>query len=646
MQLSNYWSSTPIIFFLILFSCKTNQNKVGYKEADSHSNTKRSMMYDLSYWTPSHLPDWMEENRVQAHTRFPVAKVEEPHFLSVADKLSDMGVEVYTRHFKTSGEGAWWGSKMGQKSLKVLNRDENMVRKMINNAERNDMKIIAYYRHMEDKWAKKKHPDWVCVDVKGEEVMTKRGAMMCLNSPYRSFLITRLSELLEMGVNGFYFDEIHMPVNGCFCRFCKNEYKKLTGQPAPTNINGPAGIAYNDFTNRTILKAQKKIRETLKAQDKDVVLLWGSATWPTMSDTHMDSELFDDVDVMKTEYVLAHNMLMKRKANHYFVPELNTYPIEKDIQMAKGFILSRDASNGTPPHVWTHGVEDEESCLAATAGMMGHGCFANLDIDDTELNEDRFISSFALGKMVSPHMAGTRPLRWVGIHFSERAREQYYNTPRKAWENILLPINGVFELMMDQKIPAGFITDAQLEKGKTAGYKYIFVFDKGSLTPAMKRELQQFESRGGKVIYPSGKWNTEQTKNKSMQDLMSEYPEIFQNSPTRITGLADKVQTASFIHNGKKKLVVNCMNDYSWVAIGKKSKNKEIRYKQSLQLRKKLKISKNATLKIKPIYGSQKPKKIEDVLSGKKMDFVQTNDGTIIVDIPEFDIISSIVVQF
>jgi hypothetical protein len=31
--------------------------------------------------------------------------------------------------------------------------------------------------------------------------------------------------------------------------------------------------------------------------------------------------------------------------------------------------------------------------------------------------------AFALGKLVSPHLARTKPLRWAPVHFGERSRD-------------------------------------------------------------------------------------------------------------------------------------------------------------------------------------------------------------------------------
>ena len=76
---------------------------------------------------------------------------------------------------------------------------------------------------------------------------------MCFNSPYAEAFLTRALELAAMGVDGFYFDEVHMPKTGCWCTFCRKGFKTKTGlnHPRYADHDDPIWHKLIDFNNVT-----------------------------------------------------------------------------------------------------------------------------------------------------------------------------------------------------------------------------------------------------------------------------------------------------------------------------------------------------------------------------------------------------------
>ena len=192
------------------------------------------------------LPDFFDACRVHAHTRFKPERLQNDtqSFYSLADNFKTLGVRVFTRHIKSREEGAWWPSKL--ETLIPEARDKNIAKIIIDNAHRNGLKIIAYHRHMEDKYWCDQHPDWMSRLADGSIVIHRPDLprrKLCFNSPYADAFLVRALELVELGVDGFYFDSWHQSKKGCWCGYCKKKFKKETGLLLPKAID-PADPVY------------------------------------------------------------------------------------------------------------------------------------------------------------------------------------------------------------------------------------------------------------------------------------------------------------------------------------------------------------------------------------------------------------------
>ncbi|HEO70891.1 MAG TPA: hypothetical protein ENN80_06465, partial [Candidatus Hydrogenedentes bacterium] len=330
------------------------------------------------------LPEWFDKYRVQAHTRFGPHWMDDPEFLTAADGFRKTGARVFTRHIKSGDEAAWWPSAVGAVLPEARERD--WAKAIIDTAHGAGCRIIVYHRHMEDAHTAREHPDWVCREPNGAPKNTKRGDYLCLNSPYLGYLETRLLELVHRGADGFYFDETHMPKDGCWCEFCQNRFREETGLEPPREANryDPLWQKYIDFKNLTIERAFVKLRTAIHRHNPEVVMLISANTWPAFTDRNMTHRLWRIADSVKTEFSLPARVLKHRGLPEGFLP------FDRDAKIALGYTLARDAADGRPPHVWTNGLLNADSAVFASAGMMAHGCIANLDIPEDTLPNSMF----------------------------------------------------------------------------------------------------------------------------------------------------------------------------------------------------------------------------------------------------------------
>ncbi len=586
------------------------------------------------------LPAWYDGIRVCVHTRLSPRYMDKPIFLQAAAAFRSLGFREMARHVKTGEEGAWWPSAVG--AVLPSARQRNWAKQIIDNAHRQGLRIIVYYRHMEDRWAAEQHPDWLCRRPDGRPARASRGNYTCFNSPYADFVLKRLLELVDMGADGFYFDEAHMPRTGCWCSYCRHKFTEQTGLSHPRRVDpyDPVWRKLIDFNNATIERTFLKWRRALHARNPNVVLLVSVNTYPALNRRHLTHRLLRIADSVKTEFSLAARV----GNNRIFQTDAGLKPPEPDVRMTLGWDICRDGADGRPPHVWTHGLLDSDSARFATAGMLTHGCVANLDHPENEIpNPDKFAAAVQLGNRVAPYFAGTRPLRWAAIHFSELARDHYLPDEAEAWRKVLYPVYGAYLALLRQRLPVGFVNDSQLEEGRLSGYRVLFLPSTEFLTPGMRRAVERFRRAGGVVVEQKDAWGWHDPnggQEEAVRAFLKTLAERTEPAPVQVFGGPEKLHAVAFAGQ-PNRVTVSLANDFSWVWTGRldklpKDKQREVRSRRPPPPCRGVRVV---------LRGAGRPRKVFDAVSGRPLDF--TFDGkTTTVRVPEFDCLAVVVAEF
>jgi hypothetical protein len=591
------------------------------------------------------LPEWYDKWRVCLHTRLGRFAEDNTYhnkgiFLTAAQKFRSLGTNVFVRHIKTGSEGAWWPSKVGY--VEPWAKDHNYAKEIIDNAHKVGCRIIVYHRHMEDRFMAKQHPDWVCrINAKGD-AEHRRGVMLCFNSPYADYFEKRLLELVDMGADALYFDEVHMPKTGCWCKFCKKKFKEMTGldHPDQQDNNNPVWRKLRDFNNYTIEQTFLRYRKALHARNPEIVMLVGSNRAPSMFDRHMTHRMSRISDSVKTEYSIGARTFVDD-----MFKEENMMPLDHDSRVALGYAISRDGADGRPPHIWIPFLGDERSAMFAVAGVVAHGCIANPDHREPEIpNPEKFKKAVELGNKVSPYLAGTRPLRWTAIHYPEDARDQLYPDNGVVWRKALYPFAAVHQVLLRNQLGVNVITDSQLEDNLLNGYKVLYLPAPDYLTDPMKAAIADFKSKGGLVIkqQPDWKWyDSKDSYEKSAAQFISAINQ--QAAPVQAFGGNREMHTSAFKAPNSKDITVTIVNDFKWVKthrdIDKKTGKKIV---SADYIGKVPPPCKNVRLEIRK---TEKPKKLFNAVTGKELKFTQTDKG-ISIDVPEFEILAVVVAQY
>ncbi|MCT4587627.1 MAG: hypothetical protein N4A71_07380 [Carboxylicivirga sp.] len=413
------------------------------------------------------LPAWYDgANRVHGHTRLTavrptnhvdakshdikVAWLDTDEFKNAGKYFKELGVEVFSRHVHTGDEGAWWPSEVGE--VLDLAKNRNIAKEIIDEAHQNDQRIIVYNRHIEDYGMAKAHPEWVCKNEEGKDYVI-RGKMMCFNSPYRDYVQTRLLELVDLGVDGFYFDSRHQP-STCHCDYCKaNEKNRQT------------------IIRETFLQFRRAVHER---NPECVILISGRFE----GQSH---DLWRIADSPKIE--------------DHLPPK---YGGKDAVGYSLGLTFIRDAADGKPAHCWRNNktaVTDKEGIW-----ILAFGHIFNYDVHESFLakpESERYRTGTQFvkyGEVFAEALTGKRPVRNAIVHYPEGMPDGLKK------KQIVHP---VFADVYKYQMPTGIIIDSQLREGIPEECN-LLVFpniDKSAFNEdKVAKNIRAFKARGGVVI--------------------------------------------------------------------------------------------------------------------------------------------------
>lgn len=453
-----------------------SSNNMNVSKYEQTNNKQREIISnknkDIDSERYAGVPVWYLENRVEVHTRLGLNNLNNPAFFDFPVELSKYNATVLTRQIKFADEEPWWPSKIGKQNPLTLSyntQNSNLAKKIIDQLHSLNIKAIIYYRHTEDSEMLAEHPDWVCADVNGRPVKSARGYALSLNSPYREVLITRIRELASYGADGFCFDYIHIPKNGDFSKYSQHLYRQEYKSDLTTDFRSGKVLNFFAFRNQTIKNFFEDLKDSLAKDGRNPVLLISGNDWPTLTDLHMNSEIYKDL-TLKSELEIPQRVI--KTAQFKTPPDVQKNFSVFDLN-AFLFSFMRDNSQG-PPYIWCPQIQTAEDAANIAAGLISLGCIADLDIDPFRSDMNNFKVPLQWNIKYGDIFKSLVPYAFNGIVVSEDQRNQFVNSPADAWKQVLMPAFKSFKTIYDAGIPVRLISDAHLNDNSINKLKTVY----------------------------------------------------------------------------------------------------------------------------------------------------------------------------
>lgn len=108
----------------------------------------------------------------------------------------------------------------------------DLLGRMIESCHKQDIRTPVYISIMWDMHVAKHHAEWRVLDAKGGDVgaqpLEAGWIRICPNTPYLDYVNAQAAEVAKnYAADGFWFDILFYPPDGCFCPYCMREREKL-----------------------------------------------------------------------------------------------------------------------------------------------------------------------------------------------------------------------------------------------------------------------------------------------------------------------------------------------------------------------------------------------------------------------------------
>ncbi|MFW6599966.1 hypothetical protein ACQBAU_13405 [Propionibacteriaceae bacterium Y2011] len=581
----------------------------------------------------SDLPAWFELSRVPAHLHLGARTWwnspqpgRDELFANAGAAMKELGATAYVRFVKQPDCDPWWPSAapLGPDGERLFDEDRwnywtnnnnpngwgrkwvpagtDLPALMGAEAAAQNMSVIGYYSYEYDRRVAAEHPEWVARVPDGEfnDVAYRGvlGTVIDFTTPFREIVLQRLLELAERGLHGVYFDRQLFPPWDSFSDWSVAEYERTTGRAAPM-AHAPSGSEYIDWFSQDsyhpdylhwVVWKREQIADTLaywraavRETYPDFVFIASVTHLPALTRPDTSTRWAEVIDSVKGETELAtHNFLRNFVFEHN--PDL-AVPEAHEL-MGLGWTVVRDASAGRPAFIWSGtSLPNVAHTLGWAGTVLAYGNIADVEVYDFWQTADpmdparpftpesAMREAFALGQKLGPVLAGTRPVRFAALHFSERARDARLTAAsgtRKAWTEQLWPLVAAFSVLRSDGVPVHLVNDRQLTDEGLAGFRLLFLPDEDDLTDDEQAVVQRFRASGGQVVVNEWDHHDPEQTEVAAAALRAAVEPAVATSPVRVTG-GPEARHQGFLaappEGTKRRIVVPISNDFTWIQV-------------------------------------------------------------------------------
>lgn len=188
----------------------------------------------------------------------------------------DFDAKTWVRQFRSAGidnilfyakfhdGNCMWPSK-----YREIKPERDFVGEITEEAAKAGLNVSLYYSFGPDRWTTAAHPEWACLDERGNVAIDHFASIDwtygCINSGYREFMLGQIQELLaNYDITGIWLDLFTFPMRkGCFCDHCQQAFSRWSG--GKTLLEAAGTLEHKIFLRECLKKVLLEIKEIANA---------------------------------------------------------------------------------------------------------------------------------------------------------------------------------------------------------------------------------------------------------------------------------------------------------------------------------------------------------------------------------------------
>jgi len=334
------------------------------------------------------------------------------------------------------------------------------------------------------------HDDWQQLTADGSPESDNWGwwrTVFCYNSGFQHHFAKMLSEIArKYRPHAFYVDDLIFGFSACFCKTCKEKFKKETGRKMPLapDWSSPLWFTYLDWRYRQLEAVARLVHDAVHSVDPKIAVVWnfkaqcsGWYSGQNLQGRWLDYPSFEYLPTgwwgdFKDKF---------------------TYGEE----MAFGITAHRGFKGGRLNQYYTYLVPETRQAEAELSYDMGLAA-GTLPCCQEHC---RFLPELMRRtKQAEPYLVDMTPAADVALHFSESAHNAYYRPNFGADEPFYTECRGVFKGLLNNHIPADIIVDEWIETLPLSRFRTVILPNSVYLSETASQRLSDYVRDGGSLI--------------------------------------------------------------------------------------------------------------------------------------------------
>jgi Hypothetical glycosyl hydrolase 6/Beta-galactosidase trimerisation domain len=401
---------------------------------------------------------------------------------------------------------SYYPTRMGPMHRNLNDRDH--IREYLDAVHKRNIKLFGYYSFPDASvWAK--NPDWRQVTADGQEIHAGNfGGPLCPNSPYRDYLIARLSEIVtNYDLDGFLMDTAGFLANGCYCAYCQRKYRDRYGTELPREHAGytKPWQQFQQFRSDSMHEFYRDEHDIVKSIRPRMLFTHNAfalngPAWASGEDYQSSTALDDIVTSIGTwggggasgparypSEIWKAGMLTR------FFRGISGKPVWLQIG---AYVYDRDYQ-ALPEH-------ELELAAASIVGNGGSPIYiinAFPDATPDELVTDRVAEALQAFSGRLEYLEGAEDLRFAALYYSGDSHLLSDSVSQDG--SYLSSFEGAYKALMEEHIPFDIIGNEGLSAERLAEYKILVVADAVAMSGKEAEILRKFVQTGGSLVATS-----------------------------------------------------------------------------------------------------------------------------------------------
>ncbi len=396
---------------------------------------------------------------------------------------------------------------------KVAGRqNEDFLGAYVPEAHRRGIRVMIYFNvHWYHKKFGEQHPDWRQVREDGRPIddVYSTGTSFCINGPWREWVFQVLRDLCAYPIDGIFYDGPIFFPDTCYCRYCREKYRKLYGGEMPSKKvhRGEAFQKLLEFQVRSMNDFLRDSRQVIKSINPEIAFYMnGGVRGGNWATARLNRRLIGEQDILGSEGGFLGGDLTRIPV---WKPGVTARLLETQAGGKPRVIFS--ASSQKP---WAFSVLPSAELRLLYAGTIANAASVWFGMSPSEfvLPEMRAIAE--MNRFLAEHKQyyeGTRSEATAAVVWSDTTANFYQGSDAILMDaqhvaaqsrvgDLEAAFSGITDAIWRAQTPFDVLDDTSLEQENLGRYKAIFLPNVACMSTRSAERLREYVRNGGSLF--------------------------------------------------------------------------------------------------------------------------------------------------